>query len=75
MKFIKIKHFWVTDFGGGDISFGVHICWDWRIDIHILRWMFSVGKVPIYEDRKGVKFAASNSYHNGVSKRIRSGVP
>ena len=74
MKFNSIKRFWFTDFGYPDISFGVHICMDARIDIHFLWWMFSFGKIPIYEER-GNLFAASNSYHTGKSKRLRAGTP
>ncbi len=74
MKFSKIKRFWITNFGMPDISFGIHICMDKRIDIHFLWYMISFGRVPIYEE-KGKLFAASNSYHTGRSKRLRAGVP
>jgi hypothetical protein len=73
MKFIKISKFWITDFSWPDISFGIHICMDGRIDIHFLKWMISIGNVPIYEDKKGCLFAVANSYHSGKSKRMRAG--
>ena len=77
MKFHAIKPFWFTDFGTLDVSLGVHLCWDGRIDLHILTFMLSFGRVPIYVDRNGHKFAVSNSYHKDVNKRVplRAGVP
>lgn len=69
MKFHSIKPFWFTHFGTSDVSLGVHVCWGGRVDLHILTFMLSFGRVPIYEDRKGRKFAASNSYHTDATKR------
>jgi hypothetical protein len=62
MKFIKYVKFWVDDLGWPDISIGFHICMVGRIDIHFLKWIISIGKVPIYETNKGSQFATSNSY-------------
>lgn len=81
MEFYKIKIFWVTNFGLPDLSFGVHICVRGRLDIHAFIWMISIGNVPIYKNRNGKLFAASNSYHsdmvkNGKTKNVfRAGVP
>lgn len=67
---------WTSDFGTNDISFGVHICWEGRIDIHFWKGMLSLGRVPIYENHTHGKFVAvSNSYHNDKSKPSRAGVP
>lgn len=74
MKFDSIKNIWVTNFGLPDISFGIHICMDKRIDIHFLWWMFSFGKIPIYKDDETF-IAVSNSFHNKRSKRLRAGTP
>lgn len=74
MKFDKIRYIWITDFGGPDFSFGIHVCMDFRIDIHILKWMISIGRVPIYKEGDTL-FAVSNSFHNRKSKRVRAGVP
>ncbi len=74
MKFKKIARLWITDYGSPDISFGIHICMDKRIDIHFWTWMISIGNVPIYET-KGEEFAASNSYHKTKKGALRAGVP
>ena len=68
MKFIGYKWLWLTkDFGTKDISFGIHICWKGRIDIHFWTSMLSIGRVPIYmyADRCGEwkTIAVGNSYH------------
>ena len=78
MKFHKMKWVhWTDSFGTKDVSLGIHICWKGRIDIHFLFGMLSIGRVPIYKDRKGILFAASNSWHSDQSGkfRIRAGVP
>jgi hypothetical protein len=74
MKFHQTKRFWITDFGYPDISFGIHICMEGRIDIHFLKWMISIGNVPIYS-HKDKLFAVSNSYHKDKSKPLRAGTP
>lgn len=74
MKFSRIKYFHITDFGYPDISFGIHICLKGRIDIHILKYMISIGNVPMYADKKG-EFAVSNSYHSTKIGSLRSGIP
>ena len=75
MKYHKTTLFYITDFTGYDISFGIHICWAGRVDIHFLRWMISIGNVPLYKDFDDTVYAASNSYHTGRSKRFRAGIP
>ena len=70
LKFQYFRKFWITDFGWPDISFGIHFCFDGRIDIHILQWMISVGKVPIYQNKDKL-IAVSNSFHNKTSTNIR----
>lgn len=80
MTFNHIARIWWTDFGTKDISFGIHICWDGRIDLHIWTGMLSLGVVPIYEKRDmlGKKLlAVSNSFHKDITKtsRMRAGVP
>jgi hypothetical protein len=80
MKFDHIARIWWTDFGTKDISFGIHICWAGRIDLHIWTGMLSLGNVPIYEkiDRNGKKLlAVSNSFHIDITKtsNMRAGVP
>lgn len=74
MKFEHISHFWYTDFRTKDISFGVHICWKGRIDIHFLFGMLSIGIVPIYS-QQGKRIAVSNSFHQDKKLPIRAGVP
>jgi hypothetical protein len=75
MQFVKTAYYWWTPhFGTNDISFGIHICWKGRVDIHFLWGMLSVGIVPIYKNHNGL-FAASNSYHCDKTKRIRASVP
>ncbi len=71
--------------GWPDISFGVHICMKGRVDIHFLKWILSIGVVPIYEFhyfKEGRIYAASNSYHAAMEKskgnsnrNFRAGVP
>ena len=63
MKFSRITWFWVTDFGWPDLSFGIHFCMAGRIDIHILKWMISIGVVPLYINRREKEYAVSNSFH------------
>jgi len=74
LKFYALKRFWVTNFKLPDLSFGIHICMDKRVDIHFLTYMISFGNVPIYNDN-GTLIAVSNSYHTGKSKKLRAGVP
>jgi hypothetical protein len=76
MKYIKTVKFWITNFGYPDVSFGVHICMDKRIDIHFWIWMISIGNVPVYETNKpGELIAVSNSYHKTNKLPLRAGVP
>jgi hypothetical protein len=74
MKYIQTKRFWITDFGYPDISFGIHICMDKRIDVHFWTWMISIGNVPIYETNKKL-IAVSNSYHKTKKSPVRAGIP
>lgn len=72
MKFIGFRPFWVTFFASPDVSFGLHFCLAGRIDIHILWWMISIGRVPIYEwGRDGARIAVGNSFHANHSKPLR----
>lgn len=75
MKFLYFRKFWVTDLGWPDISFGIHICMKGRVDLHLLKWMFSFGKVPIYRNKIGRTFAASNSFHENQASELRAGNP
>ena len=76
MNFYTIKPFWLTRFPGADISFGIHICWAGRLDLHLLNFMLSFGVVPIYEDKKGRRFAVANSFHTTKGKTpLRAGTP
>ncbi len=75
MKYVKTTFIWWTDFGTKDISFGIHICWKGRLDIHFLHGMLSLGNVPIYTDKRGKQFAVSNSHHTDKTKPVRAGVP
>jgi len=83
MEFCCTKKFWITRFGTPDFSFGVHFCFERRVDIHFLFWMVSVGNIPIYT-QNGEMFAASNSWHKWYQQnkekrkrapRLRAGVP
>lgn len=70
------KIWWTPDFGTNDISFGLHICWDGRIDIHFWKGMLSLGRVPIYSlAPDGRLVAVANSYHKDRRKNIRAGTP
>jgi len=89
--FSHIARFWLTDFGTSDLSLGVHICWDGRVDLHLGKYMLSFGKVPIYWYRKHgsvdngpisvlyeEQIAYANSCHNSIKNRkalYRAGVP
>lgn len=75
MRFSHLSWFWVTHFKGPDLSLGIHVCMRGRLDFHFLFWMFSFGRVPIYVDRQGKKFAVSNSYHETKKGPLRAGVP
>lgn len=75
MTFSKQTNFWWTHFGTKDVSFGIHICWQGRVDIHILWGMLSIGNVPIYTDKQGRQFAVSNSYHLDNTQPLRAGTP
>ena len=76
MIFNHIARIWWTDFGTKDISFGIHICWDGRIDLHIWTGMLSLGVVPIYRCLRTSKLiAVLNSFYQGNTKRLRVGVP
>jgi len=74
MKFLYLRKFWITDMGWPDISFGLHICMSGRVDFHFLKWILSVGAVPIYQGRNS-PFAASNSFHEKRSTEPRTGQP
>lgn len=71
MKFHHIARFWITDFRWPDVSFGIHLCLDGRIDFHFLKWMVSIGRIPVYSNPKGDLYAVSNSFHNKTSKSVR----
>lgn len=75
MKFLYFRWFWITDFESMDTSVGFHICWKGRIDLHLLWWMLSFGRVPIFQTRSGRKFAASNSFYEDRKQEPRAGVP
>lgn len=75
MKFLYFRKLWITDMGWPDVSFGMHICMSGRADFHFLKWILSVGKVPIYQGRNGKLFASSNSFHEHKRKEIRAGQP
>jgi hypothetical protein len=68
MTFVRYAKIWIDDLGRPDISFGFHICWKGRIDLHFMWWIISFGKVPIYEHNKK-HFAASNSFDEKYRKR------
>lgn len=72
ISFVKIVPFWVDDLGWPDVSLGVHICWKGRIDFHFLKWIISIGKVPIYNVGKK-RCACSNSFHEHYMKKVRRG--
>lgn len=74
-KFLYFRLLWLTDMGWPDISFGLHICMSGRVDFHFLKWILSVGRVPIYQMKNGKRFAASNSYYENRSKEFRAGTP
>lgn len=69
MKFIEYRKFWVDDLGWPDVSLGLHLCMKGRVDIHIFKWIISIGIVPIYKDNRGRLFAASNSFDIGFKQR------
>jgi hypothetical protein len=75
MTFTRRANIWWTNFQTKDISFGIHICWQGRVDIHFLCGMLSMGNVPIYTDKQGRQFAVSNSFHTNKAKPIRTGTP
>jgi hypothetical protein len=76
MKFIKNTIFWITVFPGADISLGIHLCWHGLIDLHLLNFMVSVGRIPIYKDKNGRCFAVANSFHLTRGKTpLRAGTP
>lgn len=75
MKFLYFRWIWLTDLGWPDVSFGVHICLDGRVDFHFLKWILSIGKVPVYQTKDGRRLAASNSYHQNKSAAFRAGNP
>jgi hypothetical protein len=78
--FSHIARFWITNFATEDmkdVSLGVHVCWDGRVDIHIGTYMLSLGKVPIYFFRtyahtdEGIKLIHEEkiAYNNSSHKR------
>lgn len=87
--FHGFKPIWVDVMPGKDMSFGLHICWKGRVDLHIFNLIISVGLVPVYsslykisgnQDEFGKKFASSNSFHNSYKAKkayssFRAGVP
>lgn len=75
MKFHKIVYFWWTNFETKDVSFGIHICWKGRVDIHFLSGMLSIGNVPLYKTKEGKIIAVSNSFHSDKKKPIRASIP
>lgn len=75
MTFYKFRKIWWTNFQTHDISFGMHICWKGRVDIHFLCGMLSLGRVPIYKTHNGKLIAVSNSYHSDKKKPFRAGIP
>lgn len=74
MRFLHLRKFWIDDLGWPDISFGVHVCLDGRLDVHALKWVISFGKIPIYQTREGNMIAVSNSFHSRGKLPIRAGV-
>lgn len=75
MKYLYQRFFWITFFGIPDVSFGIHICMDFRVDFHLLFWMLSIGNVPIYQLKDGSRIAVSNSYHLTKRGSVRAGNP
>ena len=75
MKYLYKRLLWVTDFQGFDFSFGIHICLAGRVDIHFLRWMISVGNVPIYQTKNMRRVSVGNSYHKTKELPMRAGTP
>lgn len=75
-EFKRIDFLHLTKFKWPDISFGIHISMDGRVDVHFLIWVVSIGNVPVYE-YNGKEFAASNSYHKDKTKTVnfRAGTP
>jgi len=74
-RFVGFRWLWTTKYDGWDLSFGVHLCWKGRIDIHLGVWMYSFGRVPIFETKTGRRFAASNSFYEDQKSELRAGVP
>ena len=74
MKFLRMAKFWkIPNFGTKDVSFGIHWCWQGRLDIHFWHGMLSIGRVPLYQMNDGRIIAVSNSYHSDKTKPIRAG--
>ena len=66
-EFIRMAFiYWTPNFGTRDISFGIHLCWAGRVDIHFLFGMLSIGRVPIYRWTGKPEFASSNSFHKAT---------
>lgn len=74
-KFLYFRFLRLSDMGWPDVSFGLHICMSGRVDVHFLKWIVSIGRVPIYQRRDGSRFAASNSYHEKRATEFRAGTP
>ena len=69
-KFFKYTSCNVYRMTHSGVSFGLHISQTKkRFDLHFLNYIFSFGKIPIYEFGKGKFFAVSDSYHETISKR------
>lgn len=75
MTFTKYVSIWWTNFQTKDVSFGIHICWQGRVDIHFLWGMLSLGNVPIYTTTQGKQIAVANSFHLDKTKPLRAGTP
>ncbi len=88
-QFHGIRPIWVDVMPGKDISFGIHMCWEGRVDLHLFNIIIAIGLVPVYSTlykgannytETGKKFASSNSFHKSYKARrslpyFRSGVP
>ena len=74
ITFVRYSKYHIDDLGWPDISFGMHLCMRGRIDIHFLKWIISLGKVPIYTNGRS-EFASSNSYDERVKIRSNKPIP
>ena len=70
--FIGYRRFYYENMGWRwGLSLGIH-WYRWRLDLHLLCWIISIGRVPLYQYGGCRPFASSDSFHFTTQNNIRT---